>query len=367
MNYVPSQTENRKDDHIRISLKENVAAKQVTTGFEDVYFVHQALPEINRDKICLATRVFDHEFLAPVFVGAMTGGTRKAAKINTFIAGAVEELGLGMGVGSQRAAIENPKLESTYKIVRKKAPNAFLVANFGAPQLVQGYGVKEAEKAVEMIEADALAIHLNSLQEAIQLEGEASHFGVLRKIEEITETVQVPVIVKETGAGISAEVSKKLERAGVRGIDISGAGGTSWAAVEYYRAKIAHDTFRQRLGESLWDWGISTVASLVEVCRSTKLTVIASGGIRTGTDVTKALALGASLASMSTPILRPACKSAEEVKKTLSFFVEELRNIMFLVGAERVSELKKTPLVLLGKTAEWLKNRGFKPETYARR
>ncbi len=224
----------------------------------------------------------------------MTGGTQKAAKINKAIAEAVEELGLGMGVGSQRAAIEEPKLESTYRIVRKEAPKAFLVANIGAPQLVQGYGVKEAEKAVEMIEADGLAIHLNPLQEAVQPEGEANYAGVLQEIEEIAEKLQVPIIVKETGAGVSSEVAKKLEKVGVKSVDVSGVGGTSWAAVEYYRAKTVKDVFHQQLGESFWDWGIPTVASLVEVSQSTKLTVIASGGVRTGKDVAKTLALGAS-------------------------------------------------------------------------
>jgi len=364
---LPSQTENRKAEHIRISLKENVQARRITTGFENVRFVHQALPEVDRNKIRLSTRVFDHKFSAPIFVGAMTGGTQEAKKINMFIAEAVEDLGLGMGVGSQRAAIEDSRLESTYRIIREKAPKAFLVANIGAPQLVQGYCVKEAEKAVKMIEADALVIHLNPLQEAIQPEGEASYEGVLQKIEEIAEALQIPLIVKETGAGISAEVARKLERVGVKGIDVSGAGGTSWAAVEYFRAKTAGDEFRQRLGESFWDWGIPTVASLVEVSQSTKLTVIASGGIRTGTDVAKAVALGASLVSISTPILRPATKSANEVKEALNFFIEELRNTMFLVGAESVDELGKVPIVLLGKTAEWLEKRGFKPKMYTRR
>jgi len=364
---LPNQTENRKSEHIKISLQKDVQARQITTGFEDIYFVHQALPEINRDKIHLSTNVFGYEFSAPIFVGGMTGGTPKAAKINSSIAEAVEELGLGMGVGSQRAALEEPKLESTYKIVRKNAPNAFLVANLGAPQLVKGYGMEEAVKAIEMIEADALAIHLNPLQEAIQPEGEANYEGCFQKIEKLTETLQVPLIVKETGAGMSAEVAKRLERIGVKGVDVSGAGGTSWAAVEYYRAKTVNDVFHQQLGESFWDWGIPTVTSIVEVSQSTKLTTIASGGVRTGTHVAKALALGADLASMSTPILSPATKNAREVKKTLNFFIEELKNTMFLVGAESVEKLKEAPLVILGTTAEWLERRGFRPEVYARR
>jgi isopentenyl-diphosphate delta-isomerase len=336
-------------------------------GFEDVRLVHNALPEVNRDKIQLTTKVFGHKFSAPIFVGAMTGGTQEAAKINASIAEAVEELGLGMGVGSQRAALEKPKLENTYKVVRKKAPTAFLIANIGAPQLVQGYGVKEAERAVEMIEADALAVHLNPLQEAIQPEGEANYVGVLQKIGEIAERLQVPLIMKETGAGISAEVARSLEQAGAKGVDVSGAGGTSWAAVEYYRATEAKDAFRQRLGERFWDWGIPTVVSIVEVSQSTKLTVIASGGVRTGTHVAKSLALGSSLACMSAPMLAPATRNSSEVKKALNFVVEEFRNTMFLLGTTSVKELKKTPIVLLGKTAEWLEKRGFKTATYARR
>jgi len=364
---LPNQTENRKSEHIKISLQRDVQARQITTGFEDVYFVHQALPEINRDKICLSTNVFGYEFSAPIFVGGMTGGTPEAAKINSSIAEAVEELGLGMGVGSQRAALEEPKLGSTYKIVRKKAPNAFLIANLGASQLVKGYSVEEAVKAIEMIEADGLAIHLNPLQEAIQPEGEANYEGCLQKIEKLAEKLQVPLIVKETGAGMSAEVAKRLERIGVKGVDVSGAGGTSWAAVEYYRAKTVNDAFHQRLGKSFWDWGIPTVVSIIEVHQSTKLTTIASGGVRTGTHIAKALALGADLASMSTPILSPATKNAGEVKKTLNFFIEELKNTMFLVAAESVQKLKEAPLVMLGKTAEWLERRGFKPEVYSRR
>ncbi len=308
--------------------------------------MHKALPETDRDRICLTTNVFGHDFAAPVFVGAMTGGTAKATSINACIAEAVEELGLGMGVGSQRAAIENPELDSTYRIVRKKAPTAFLAANIGAPQLVQGYGVQEAERAVEMIEADALAIHLNPLQEAIQPEGETKYVGVFRKIVELAKDVDIPIIVKETGAGISAEVAQRLEQAGADGIDVSGAGGTSWAAVEYYRATKDRRMAQRRLGEHFWDWGLTTVTSLVEVCQSTKLPVIASGGIRTGVEVAKSVALGASLASMATPLLRPATKSSSEVKKVLNLTIDALRSTMFLVGAETVEDLARVPLVL---------------------
>jgi len=247
---MSSQTEGRKADHIRICLKENVQARKATSGFEGVFLVHKALPEIDREDINLSSTVFDHKFSAPIVVEAITGGIEEGLKINASIAEAVEELSLGMGVGSQRVAIENSKMEKTFAVARKKAPSAFLIGNIGGPQLVTGYGVKEVKKVVEMINADALAIHLNSLQEAVQPEGETNFKGVLKKIREIVQALDVPVIVKETGAGISAEDAKMLETAGIGGIDVAGVGGTSWAAVEYYRAKERRDKFHQRLGET---------------------------------------------------------------------------------------------------------------------
>lgn len=367
MKQLGNQIEERKVDHIKICSEEDVQARHRTTGFEDVYLIHKALPEIERNKIDLSTLVFNHEFSAPLLVGAITGGATEALKINAAIAEAVEKLGLGMGVGSQRAAIEDPKWIDSFAVVRRKAPTAFLVANIGGPQLISGYGVKETSKAVEMLDANALAIHLNPLQEAVQPEGETKYSGVLNKIGEITQALEVPVIVKETGAGIAAEEAKRLEEAGVAGIDVAGVGGTSWAAVEYHRAKRVRDEFRQRLGETFWDWGIPTAVSLVEAVQSVHLPVIASGGIRCGTDIAKSLALGASLASMSSPILQPAKKGSEEVKKALQFLVDELRNAMFLVGADSVQKLQKALVVLTGKTAEWLRMRGFQPELYARR
>jgi len=359
--------EKRKADHIRICLEENVQARHATTGFEDIHFVHRALPEIERDKADLSTTAFNHKFSAPLIVEAITGGAAEAIKLNAAIAQAVEKLGLGMGVGSQRAAIEDPKLQRDFTVAREKAPTAFLIANIGGPQIIREHGIKAAKKAVEMIEANALAIHLNPLQEAIQPEGETNYVGVLKAIAEITQALDVPVIVKETGAGIAAEEAEKLKAAGVAGVDVAGAGGTSWAAVEYHRAKAIRDENRQRLGETFWDWGIPTAVSIVEAVQSVNLTVIASGGVRSGTDVAKAVALGADLTGAALPILYPATKGSEEVKKALQFMIEELRNTMFLLGAESVEKLKRVPLVIMGKTAEWLRARGFQPERYARR
>jgi len=363
---MKNQTQERKGDHIKICVEENVQAKRITTGFEDIFFVHRALPEIDHEKIDLSTKLFNHKFSAPIIVGAMTGGTPEATKINTTIAEVVQELDIGMGVGSQRVAIEDTKLESSFVETRRKAPTAFLIANIGAPQLVKGWGLDQAKIAVNMIDADALAIHLNPLQEAIQPEGEAKYENALTKIKEIATGLKIPVIAKETGAGIAAEEAKKLEAVGVKAIDVAGAGGTSWAAVEYYRAKAAKDNKGQRLGETFWDWGIPTAVSIFEASSSVDVPIIASGGIRTGVDAAKALVLGASLVSISAPVLRPAIKSANQVRKILEFFIAELKNAMFLTGVDTIKKLRKTPIVITGKTAQWLLMRGFRPELLAR-
>ena len=362
-----SLTEKRKSDHLRICLEEEVNARNVTTGFEEIFLVHRALPEINRDDVNLSTRLFGHKFSAPIIVEGITGGTLKALKINASIAEAVERLGLGMGVGSQRAALEDSTLEKTFTIAREKAPNAFLIANIGGPQLAKGYSLQDLRRAVEMIDADALAIHLNPLQEAVQPEGETTYRGILESIRRVARDLEVPVIVKETGAGISAEDAKMLEAAGVAGIDVSGAGGTSWAAVEYHRAKRRGNESSRRLGEVLWDWGIPTAVSLVETVQSVSVPVIASGGIRSGNDAAKAIALGASLVGLASPVLAPALKGAGEVEGLLNDMIDQLRNVMFLVGADSVEALRSVPLVLTGKTAEWLRARGFEPDLYARR
>jgi len=364
---LAKETRKRKINHIRISLNQKVQARKATTGFEDIYFIHKALPEINRQEIDLSTSVLGHKFSAPLIVGAITGGAQEATEINATIAEAIEELGLGMGVGSQRAAIEDKRLEKTFAIARKKAPTAFLIANIGGVQLVNGYDVKEVKKAIEMIDADAIAIHLNALQEAAQPEGQTNFKGILEKISELAKEIDKPIIAKETGAGIAAEEAEKLEAAGVKAIDVSGVGGTSFAAVEYYRAKRRRNSFQRVLGDVFWDWGIPTAISVAEVSQTTNIPVIASGGIRDGVDVAKALTLGASLASLSQPALQAAIKGLKETENMLSFIMEELKNAMFLTGAESVKHLRKVPIIITGKTAEWLRMRGFNLESYARR
>jgi isopentenyl-diphosphate delta-isomerase len=357
-----TETEKRKAEHIKILLEQKAQARKATTGFEDIQLVHRALPEVDRQKISLSASFLGKKLSAPLIVGAMTGGTEEATKINASIAEAVEKLHLGMGVGSQRAAIEDRQLEKTYSIARKKAPTAFLIANIGGVQLVHGCGLKEVKKAVEMIDADAVALHLNAVQEAVQPEGQTNFKGVLAKISEIAGELDMPVIVKETGCGISAEDAKALEAAGVKAIDIGGVGGTSFAAVEYYRS-----TSPNNMGEVFWDWGIPTAVSLIETTQTVKIPVIASGGVRSGLDIAKSLALNANLASISQPVLEAAVKGAKKTQELLSCLIDELRNVMFLVGAENLEALAKVPVVVTGKTAEWLNIRGFDTVKYAQR
>jgi isopentenyl-diphosphate delta-isomerase len=364
---VAQTTPSRKADHIRICLNQKAQAHTATTGFEDINFVHKALPEINKTDITLSTSVLGHRFSAPLIVGAMTGGTPEAEKINATIAAVVEKLRLGMGVGSQRAAIDHPELVHTFAVTRKKAPNAFLIANVGGVQLVHGYGLAELKKAVEMIDADAIAIHLNALQEAVQPEGQTNFKGVLSKIAEFTSQIDVPVVVKETGCGISAKDAQALMDAGVKAIDVGGLGGTSFAAVEYYRTENDQKSVQHRLGEMFWDWGIPTAASLVEVTQTVKIPVFASGGIRDGSDAAKALAMGVSLVGLSQPVLETAVLGEAETEALLSLFIEELKTVMFLVGAKNISQLSSTPLVIGGKTGRWLKTRGYNIKAYAQR
>ncbi|MCX8150487.1 MAG: type 2 isopentenyl-diphosphate Delta-isomerase [Candidatus Bathyarchaeota archaeon] len=363
---MAEETQRRKADHIRICLNEKAQAKKTTSGFEDVHFVHKALPEVDKNKIDLSTYFLGHKFNAPLMVGAMTGGTPQAEKINANIAQAVEKLGLGMGVGSQRAAVENVQLTKTFAVARKKAPTAFIVANLGGVQLVHGYGLNEIKKSIEMVDADAVAIHLNALQEAVQPEGQTNFEGVLEKISEIADKLDKPVIVKETGSGIAAEETKQLEAAGVKALDVGGAGGTSFAAVEYYRT-IKSETDTQSLGETFWDWGIPTVVSIVEIAQTSKIPVIGSGGIRNGTDMAKAIALGSTLTSVTQPILQAAVESTEATQRLLSVLMEELKTTMFLVGSKSVQQLAKAPVVVMGNTSKWLELRGFNIKEYANR
>ena len=349
----------RKLDHIRICLEEEVEARGATTWLEHVWLIHQALPEVDFGDVELGVEFLGHRFSAPIMVSAMTGGTEEAAKINAIVAEAVEELGLGMGVGSQRIALEDPRLARTFKVAREKAPTAFIMANIGYQEVARGLPLEALEEAISMVEADALAIHLNPLQEVVQaLEG-ASGRAFLDRLAELTDLLSVPVVVKEVGSGISAEVARALEEAGVRAVDVAGLGGTSWAAVEHYRALEAKDGLRAKLGEVFWDWGIPTAASILEVACSTGLEVIASGGVRTGLDVAKCLALGADMAAMALPVLKEAVRGPGAVREFLKTVIEELRTAIFLSGCRSPRDLAKAPLVITGPLADWVRARGL--------
>jgi isopentenyl-diphosphate delta-isomerase len=357
----------RKAEHIEICLNENVETNLIETGFNDINLIHRALPEINGIKISLETKFLGKKFSAPIIINAMTGGTEKAFRINRNLAEAAEQLGVGLVVGSQRAALLEPKLSYTFKITREKAPNIFLAANIGAQQIKGKEGVKLARKAVEMINADALSIHLNPLHEAVQIHGETSYKNVIEKLKTISKDLNVPVIVKETGCGIAAEEAAKIEESGVKAIDIGGAGGTSFAKIEYYRAKLASNKKYERFGKTFEAWGIPTVISLVEVKNATKLPIIASGGVRSGLEAAKAIALGASLVGVAKPFLKPASISAKAVAEEIEMFTKELKTTMFLTGTDNLEKLSSLPVIITGKTREWLKARGINPDKYARR
>jgi isopentenyl-diphosphate delta-isomerase len=321
--------------------------------------VHSALPELDREEIDLTCELFGHKLAAPVIIESMTGGTHIAAKINGTLGRIAEELQIPMGVGSQRAAIDDPKLAYTFEIARENAPSALLLANLGCPQIVKEDGIERAKAAVEMIKADALLIHLNALQESVQFEGQTRFKGALGRIRELSSTLSVPVLVKETGAGISRETAISVEGAGVKGIDVAGLGGTSWAAVEYHRARERRRTRQARMGLAFWDWGIPTAASIVEVARSTKVKLIASGGVRNGLHIAKAIALGAHYGGLAMPLLKSVSKSDKEAKESLLSVIDELGTAMFLTGSKNLGHLHKCPVLITGKTREWLVARGL--------
>lgn len=330
----------RKADHLRISLEEDVQFEGLTTGFERYQFTHQALPEMGFKEVDLSLNLFGKRLEAPLIISSMTGGIEPATKINRNLARAAQKMGVAMGVGSLRPAIDDPSLARTYQ-VREVAPDILLFANLGAVQLNYGYGVEECRHAVEMIEADALILHLNPLQECLQEEGNTDFSGLLARIEKVCRHLPVPVMVKEVGWGISEEVARRLAQAGVAAIDVAGAGGTSWSEVERYRA---FSEARKNVATAFAQWGIPTADSIRMARRGAPdVALIASGGIRTGVDVAKAIALGADGAALATPLLKAANASWGTVREKLDEIIEELRITMFCIGARNLRELKETP------------------------
>ena len=326
----------RKLDHIRINLEENVKSG-LTSGLEKFRFVHNALPELDLDDVDLSQVIFNKLLKAPILISSMTGGTPEALEINMALAEAAQEAGIAMGVGSQRAAIEHEEVVGTFK-VRRAAPDILLFANLGAVQLNYGYDVDHCRRAVEMIEADALILHLNPIQEAIQPEGDVRFSNLLSKIETVCHQLEVPVIAKEIGWGISKDVARRLSDAGVAAIDVAGAGGTSWSKVEMHRVK---DRRQARIASAFHEWGISTADSIQNVRLAAPETMIfASGGIHNGVEIAKCLTLGAVLGGMAGPFLAAATRSKDEVSQLINEFWMQMRICFFAVGIGSIAELQ---------------------------
>ena len=336
-----TQIISRKADHIRINLEEDVRSG-LTTGLEQYHFIHRALPEINLEDVDLSLKLFGRTLQAPVLISSMTGGTQEAAAINRTLALAAQATGVAMGVGSQRAAIEHPEQAVTFR-VRQQAPDILLFANLGAIQLNYGYGIEQCLQAVEMIEADALILHFNALQEAVQPEGDTRFAGLLQKIEKVCRLLPVPVIAKEVGWGFSRADVRSLAEAGVAAIDVAGTGGTSWSQVEMHRAT---DESQKRLAAAFIDWGIPTSQAILNVRQEAPgLVVIASGGLRSGVDIAKCIALGASLGGMAGPFLKAAAQSVEATIQTIQELRREIQICMFAAGAPNITALQKVELV----------------------
>ncbi len=336
---MPDSTGSRKADHLRINIARDVSSKGVAAGFDDYAFEHQALPEIDLAEVDTSTELLGKKLEAPLLVSCMTGGTPEAQRINTTLAEVAQQFGIAMGLGSGRALVENPETLPTFD-VRAYAPSVLLFANLGAVQLNKGYGVDKCRRLMEMLGADALVLHLNGLQEALQPEGDTNFRGLLAQIAMLCKQLEAPVVVKEVGWGIGPLAVRALFDAGAAAIDVAGAGGTSWSEVERYR--IA-EPWRARVAGAFAGWGIPTTKCIREARSiAPKGTIVASGGIRSGLDVAKAIALGADAAGIAGPFLRAADVSIDEARDYARELIETLRVAMFCIGARTINELKAT-------------------------
>ncbi|MBX7153281.1 type 2 isopentenyl-diphosphate Delta-isomerase [bacterium] len=342
-----SLTVNRKKEHVEISLDKDVAHHNKTAGFERYEFVHNALPELHLKDIDPSVDFLNRRLSIPLLITGMTGGYDGAVKINAGLAEVCESMKIAMGVGSQRQLIEDDSQIESYRIARKKAPTIPIIGNIGAAQIAKGIHEQNLRKILDIIEANAIAVHLNALQEAVQYEGDLNFKGVLSGIEQLVLRLNIPVIVKETGAGISSEVAQRLYNSGVRYIDVSGAGGTSWSAVESFRKRPGEKTTHvQRLAKKFWNWGIPTADCIVETSKIRDLFIIASGGIKDGVDIAKSLALGASMAGMARPLLKKLMNDGiKGLSDEIDFLKKELCLVMFLTGSDTITTLKQKKLI----------------------
>ncbi|MBV6394780.1 MAG: Isopentenyl-diphosphate delta-isomerase [Anaerolineales bacterium] len=326
----------RKSDHIKINLEQDVRSA-LTTGLERVRFIHDALPDLSLDEVDCSVTLFGKRLNAPILISSMTGGTSEAETINLRLAEAAQATGVAMGVGSQRAALEHPEQTATFQ-VRRAAPDILLFANLGATQLNYGYTIDHCRRAVGMIQADALILHLNPLQEAVQNNGDTNFAGLAKKIEDVCKKVGVPVIAKEVGWGISGETAKILADCGVSAIDVAGSGGTSWSQVEMHRAP---DEFTRQLAATFVGWGIPTAESIQMVKKALpNMIVFASGGLKDGLDIAKCVALGATLGGMAGQVLKAAAVSTEAAIEMMRLTQKQIEVIMFACGAGVLSALE---------------------------
>jgi isopentenyl-diphosphate Delta-isomerase len=352
----------RKGEHLRVAAGPDVGS-HARPGWDDIRLLHQAIPTGELLEIDVSTEFLGRRLRAPLLIAGMTGGHPAASRVNEVLARAAERHGLAMGVGSQRAALVNPELAPTYAIARKTAPGAFLIANVGAAQLIEqhdqpAFGLDDLRRAVDMIAADAIAFHLNYLEESVQTEGGRAVGRLRVAMAEAVGSLAIPSIAKETGAGLSDTVAMELRDAGFRALDVGGLGGTSFAAVEARRAEMNGDARGLRLGEVFRDWGIPTPVSVVAAA-PTGLPIIATGGVRSGLDAAKAIALGATLVGVARPLLVAALEGDAAVDEWLEQFFEELRVAVFLTGGRRLGDLRGTRRVVVGETSRWLDDLGY--------
>ena len=362
---MTDEVKQRKIEHVNIALGQDISVAQ-RANWNDVQLVHQALPEVDLDEMDTSITFLGHTLRYPIFISSLTGGHQDVISINRNLARAAEHYGLALGVGSQRAAIVNPDVISSYTITREHAPNTFLIANIGAPQLIAQprhapFTIEQVEHAITMIGANALAVHMNSLQEATQPEGDRRAAGEAAALKTLTSQVNVPVIAKETGAGVCREQALLLRSCGVAAIDVGGAGGSSMSAMEAARSKARGDERTRNIGLLFQDWGIATPVSIVEASVA-HLPLISTGGVRNGLDMARALALGASLVGIGFPFLKAASESYEAVCELLETIVAELKVAMQLSGAATIGQLQQTDIVVTGETRNWLTMRGFEEQ-----
>jgi len=330
----------RKSEHIKTCLKENVSFKEKKTGFEDYEFIHCALPEVDMEQIKTETEFLGKTLSFPFMISAMTGGCDKAFEINERLAEVCSIERIAMGVGSQRQMMENERYLDTFRIVRERAPDGVIIGNIGAVEVLEISDVSVFQKMVDLIEADAMAVHLNPLQEILQPEGNCRFRGVLKAIERLVKGLSVPIIVKEVGCGISRSVAKRLVGIGVKYIDVAGAGGTSWAAIESYRGAY------RRLAHTFWDWGIPTARSLEMVGRIKGVRVIASGGIKDGVVLAKAIALGAEIGGAARKVLKVLLEDGEEsLVSLIRLWRTQLKVAMFLTGSSSLQDLRREGVI----------------------